>query len=392
MNSPSRLRLGALFFLFGFGLIAWVPRFHEIEHNLNVGNGEFGTLLSVSAVGSLVALVSTGQLVHRYGAKIMLIASATLLFGSIALIVHLTSTWQFLLCNIAFGAGMSAFHISVNSQGLHEQESAGDNLIPRLHGLWSVGALSSAILSGFLVGKVPLVIHIDLLCAALFLAILFLINKLGTALIPANSEVDEQYSIRTLFSSFKIDWVMSLGLTCAAMLEMSNGDWSALFSNQELHMTAGISAIPYIIFIIAMIIGRLFVHRVTRYVSITRLIKTVTLIGGLSFILSTQIGRALSTSHPIQGLIVFTVGSFFGGLGVSFLAPIFMHAANKRSSAPGSVVIGRQGAVNTVLAFVCRAVIAWTAQLTSIGVALVIPSLMLMAVALSAKSIERAAV
>lgn len=392
MKTPSRRILGALFFLFGFGLIAWVPRFPEIERNLNVSNGEFGTLLSVSAVGSLVALVSAGQLVHRYGARIMLIASATLLFGSIALIVHLSSTWQFLLCNIALGAGMSAFHISVNSQGLHEQEAVGDNFIPRLHGLWSVGALSSAVLSGFLAGRVPLRLHIEVVCATLFITMIYLINKLGSALIPANDEVDDQYSVRTLFSSFKIDWAMSLGLTCAAMLEMSNGDWSALFSNQELHMTAGISAVPYILFIVAMILGRLFVHRVTEFVSIARLIKTVTLIGGLSFIASTQIGRALSNDHPTLGLIVFSVGSFLGGLGVSFLAPIFMHAANKRSSAPGSVVIGRQGAVNTALAFVCRGIIAWTAQFTSIGIALIIPSLMLMAVALSAKSIERAAV
>lgn len=384
--------LGALFFLFGIGLISWVPRFPEIKHNLNVSNGEFGTLLSVSAIGSLVALVTAGQLVHRFGAKIMLTTSATLLFGSLATIVHLTSTWQFLLCNIALGAGASAFHISVNSQGLHEQASLGDNLIPRLHGFWSVGALSAAVLSGFLVGKVPLAVHIDVISAGAYLTMLFLINGLGMALIPPNDEVDDQYSVRALFSSFKIDWVMSLGLTCGVMLEMANGDWSTLFSNQELHLNAGISAIPYIVFVLAMILGRLFVHRVLEYIGTARLIRIVTVGGGFIFILSIALGRALSPSHPTGGLVVFAAGSFFGGLGVSFMGPIFMDAANRRSSAPGSVVIGRQAAVNTSFAFVCKGVIAWTAQLTSIGVALVIPSLMLMAVALTAKSIERAAV
>jgi len=382
--------LGALFFLFGVGIIAWVPRFPEIKHNLNVSNGEFGSLLSMSAFGSLIALVSVGQLVHRYGARTLLIVSATLLFGSMALIVHLTLTWQFLLCIIAFGAGVSAFHISINGQGLHEQAPNGEKLIPRLHGLWSLGALSTAILSGFLAGKVSLAIHIDVLCAIIYFSMLILITRLEPTLVPANSEVDDQYSIRALFSSFKIDWVMSLGLTCSVMLEFASGDWSTLFSNQELHMSAGISAIPYIIFVFAMIIGRLFVHRVTEYIGIARLIRVVTLMGGLSFILSVLLGRALSISHPIAGLTVFAIGSFFGGLGVSFLAPTFMDAANRRSSAPGSVVIGRLGVMNTSFAFVCKGIIAWTAQLTSIGVALVIPSLMLMAVALTAKSIERA--
>lgn len=379
-----------MFFLFGFGIIAWVPRFPEIKQNLDVSNGEFGTLLSASAIGSLVALVSVGQLVHRYGARTMLMASATLLFGSIALIVHLASTWQFLLCNLAFGAGVSAFHISVNSQGLYEQAPNGEKLIPRLHGLWSLGALSTAILSGFLAGRVSLVLHIDVLCAAVYITILILINRMGASLMLASSEVDYEYSMKALFSSFKIDWVMSLGMICAVMLEFASGDWSTLFSNQELHMSAGISAIPYVIFVLGMIIGRLFVHRVIEYVGVAPLIKTVTVVGGVSFILSVVLGRALSVGHPIAGLVIFGVGSFLGGLGVSFLAPTFMDAANRRSNAPGSVVIGQLGALNTAFAFVCKGIIAWTAQLTSIGVALAIPSLMLIGVAFSANAIASA--
>lgn len=392
MNTPARRNLGALFFLFGFGIIAWVPRFPEIKHNLNVSNGAFGTLLSASAIGSLIALIIVGQLVHRYGARILLIASATLLFGSAASIVHLTSTWQFLLCNMAFGAGVSAFHISVNSQGLYEQAPNGEKLIPRLHGLWSLGALSTAILSGFLAGRVSLVVHIDVLCGVVYIIMVILVNRMGSSLMPASNEVDYQYSMRALFSSFKIDWVMSLGMIGAVMLEFASGDWSTLFSNQELHMSPGISAIPYVIFVLGMIIGRLFVHRVTEHIGIALLIRVVTLGGATSFILSVGLARALSADHPLAGLAIFAVGSFFGGLGASFLGPTFMDAANRRSGAPGSVVIGQLGALNTALAFLFKGIIAWTAQLTSIGVALLIPSLMLMAVALSAKTIERAVV
>lgn len=377
--------LGALFFLFGFSIIAWVPRFPEIKDNLDVSNGEFGTLLSVSAIGSLVALLSVGQLVHRYGARLLMLGSALLLFSSIATIVHLTSPWQFAICNMAFGAGVSAFHISINSQGLHEQAPTGEKLIPRLHGLWSLGALSTAILSGFLAGRVSLVLHIDILCAIAFAIVVILINRLGPSLMPASHVADHEYSMKALFSSFKIDWVMSLGMICAVMLEFASGDWSTLFSNQELHMSAGTSAIPYVIFVLGMIIGRLFVHRVAEHIGISTLIKTMTVVGGFSFILSVALGRALSLSHPVAALAIFGLGSLLGGLGVSFLAPTFMDAANRRSNAPGSVVIGQLGALNTALAFVCKGIIAWTAQLTSIGFALAIPSAMLMAVAFTAK-------
>ncbi len=380
--------LGALFFLFGFSIIAWVPRFPEIKHNLNVSNGEFGTLLSISAIGSLVALFTVGQLVHRYGTRVLMMTSATLLFGSIATIVHLTSTWQFAICNMAFGAGISAFHISINSQGLHEQAPTGERLIPRLHGLWSLGALSTAILSGFLAGRISLVLHIDILCAVAYAIIMVIINRLGSSLMQASSEVDEQYSVRALFRSFKIDWVMSFGLVGASMLELASGDWSTIFSNQELHVKSGASAIPYVVFVSGMIVGRLFVHRITQRIGIASLTKIVTILGGVSFIISVVVGRALSISHPVLALGIFAAGSLIGGLGVSFLVPTFMDAANRRSTAPGSVVIGQLGALNTALIFVCKGIIAWTAQFTSIGVAFAIPSAMLIAVAFTAKAFK----
>ncbi len=380
--------LGALFFLFGFSIIAWVPRFPEIKHNLNVSNGEFGTLLSVSAIGSLVALFTVGQLVHRYGAKILMITSATLLFGSIAAIVHLTSPWQFAICNMAFGAGISSFHISINSQGLHEQAPTGERLIPRLHGLWSLGALSTAILSGFLAGRVSLVLHIDTLCLISYVIIIIIINRLGTSLIKGSDVIDEQYLVKALFKSFKIDWVMSFGLIGASMLELASGDWSTIFSNQELHISSGASAIPYVVFVSGMIVGRLFVHRITRRIGIALLTKVVTISGATSFMISVFVGRAMSLSHPAVALAIFGTGSLLGGLGVSFLVPTFMDAANRRSSAPGSVVIGQLGALNTALIFVCKGVIAWTAQFTSIAVALAIPSAMLIAVAFTAKAFK----
>jgi hypothetical protein len=57
-----------------------------------------------------------------------------------------------------------------------------------------------------------------------------------------------------------------------------------------------------------------------------------------------------------------------------------MNAANSRSKFPSSVVIGQIGVINIVLVFVMRWVIAWTAQATSLAIALLIPAVMLLAV------------
>lgn len=390
MKTEQRRILGALFFLFGFGIMAWIPRFPEVKHNLQVGNGQFGTLVSMGAMGSLISLIVVGPLVHRLGTRKVMRVSATFLFGAISLIVHITSVWQFLFCNMVIGAGISAFHIAVNSQGLHEQAPVGENLIPRLHGLWSLGALTTAVLSGLLIKTVPLAVHIDIISAFVYATMLVLIWKLGANSLKGSAETLGEYSMRSLFTGSNIDWAMGFGLTCSVMLEFAIGDWAAIFSKEELHLSAGTSALPYVLFVLAMILGRLSVHRITKFIGIARLIRLCTIIGGTTFIISVTLGVQFSRTSPVAGFTMVAVGSFIGGLGASFLAPTFMHAANRRSKAPGSVVVGQLGAISTVFVLLIKPIIAWTAQATSIAVALVIPGAMLIAVSFLATAVKKA--
>ena len=67
LNSYRELNyLKLIFFLFGFLIMSWLPRFPEVKANLALSNGEFGSLVSFSAIGSLVALLTVGHLVHNY--------------------------------------------------------------------------------------------------------------------------------------------------------------------------------------------------------------------------------------------------------------------------------------------------------------------------------------
>lgn len=382
--------LGTLFFLFGAGIMGWVPRYPEVKQNLHVGNGEFGTLLSMGAIGSVISLIAVGPLVHRFGSRKVMTVSATFLFGAMATIVHITTSWQFLLCNLVIGAGISGFHIAVNSQALYEQAPSGENLMPRLHGIWSLGALTTAMLSGLLIGSVPLWVHIDALSAFVYITILILIKKIGSTSLKGSREKRSEYSLRVLFNRANIDWIMGLGATCCLAIEYAVADWAAIFSKEELHMNAGISALPYALFILAMITGRLSVHRITEFIGIAKLIRICTLIGGGTFIFAILLGVHVSRTSPAAGFSIVLAGLFIAGLGDSFLAPTFIHAASRRSKAPGSVVIGQIGAINTSLVLVIKPIIAWTAQATSIAIALLIPAFMLLMVSTLAGAVKRA--
>lgn len=390
MNSSPRKALAALFFIFGFGIIAWVPRLPEIKANLHLNNGQFGTVLSLGAVGSVLSLLTTGHLVHRYGTRKALIASATLLFGSIALLGHLTAVWQFVVVNIAFGAGIAAFNISVNAQAFHEQESDGSNLIPRMHGTWSAGALSTVIISGFLAGRVPLAVHLDVLAAVGYVAILSLIEKFREFFLPGRADRSNAFQIRSLFTSFRVNWIILLGLSGATGLEGTTGDWITIFSKQELHMGVGISTVPYILFVLAMISGRLSVHRLVKFIPLDRLVRIFPIVGGVSFMIALNLGLLLGKHHPMFGFPIVVVGAFAGGLGLSFLAPTFVDAANRLSEFPGGIVLGQLSLANTFVIFSLKSIVAWTAQIASISVALIIPSLLLIAVGFTSRTIKKA--
>lgn len=390
MNSSPRKALAALFFTFGFGIIAWIPRLPEIKAKLHLENGQFGTILSIGAVGAVVSLLTTGHLVHRFGTRKALIASATLLYGAIALLGNMNAVWQFVVVNIAFGAGISAFNISVNSQAFHEQESDGTILIPRMHGAWSAGALSTVIISGFLAGRVSLAAHLDVLAFVSYVAILLLIQRFRQYFLEGNTDPGNRSPIRSVFTSFRVNWIILLGLAGATGLEGSTGDWITIFSRQELHMGVGISTVPYILFVFAMITGRLSVHKIMKYIPLEKLVRVFPVVGGSVFIVAINCGRLVAGGHPMLGFVLVVLGTFIAGLGLSFLAPTFVDAANRLSDAPGGIVLGQLSLANTFVIFFLKSNVAWIAQIASISIALLLPSLLLIAVGFTSKTIQRA--
>ena len=172
-----------LFFLFGFGIMAWVPRFPEVKAHLGLDNGAFGSLMSTGAIGAFFGLLTVGHIIHRFGAYRVTLAAILILYSSLVALVHVQSSFLFLVFNILFGFGITAVHVCLNSQVFHFLERSKINLVTSTAGYWSAGALATAILSGFLVGRVSLVTHIDFLCAVITVLMFALVIRLKSVLL-----------------------------------------------------------------------------------------------------------------------------------------------------------------------------------------------------------------
>jgi MFS family permease len=379
-----------LFFLFGLLIMSWVPRFPEVKANLNLTNGEFGSIVSMGAFGNLVALLTVGHLVHKYGARWILHIGALLLAVSLAFLTSSTSSLLFLIFIIIQGGAISAFHISINAQGFFFQDRTKRQIITLLSGFWSSGALISSMIAGLLVDRVDLGTYTNILSSICFIVMTLIIIRITPNLVKADMNPDSQHRARDMFNGFKIDVSVSAALLLVIMLEYAVSDWAAIFVKEDMKILSGIHTLPYILFTLAMIIGRLNLHNLLPRYTIEFLMVRASLLSGLAFIAGIIAVSIAGTSNKAVVLVILSISFTIAGLGSSFLGPSVMNAANTRSKFPSSVVIGQIGVINIALVFVMRWVIAWTAQATSLSIALCIPALMLLVVPKYSKIFKKA--
>lgn len=374
--------LQALFGIYAMLIMSWIPRFPEVKANLGLSNGEFGTLISTGAFGGVASLFLTGHMVHKYGVKRVILANIWILGLAYFFIVRTESSGIFLICNVGIGWAASAYHISINAQSFNAMERVYGLTIARLHGMWALGALITTIISGLIVDHISISWHVGGLAVFVTVALTAMIIRLSPVLMRPNEDKEGHLPLRTLVTSFRVDWMISGGLLCAVILEFATGDWSAIFAKERIGVSSSLAALPYVLFMSAMIIGRLYAGKMAKRFRVDQTIRLFALVGGAGFLTFLTIAVQIPAEHKEFAFISTCLAFIFAGVGASLMAPTFYTAGNQRSSLPSAVVVGQMGVVNVIAVFILKATIAWTAQFTgSIAIALTIPALMLMATA-----------
>ena len=363
--------------------MAIATRFPEVRDQLGVNNGAFGTLLSLGSIGSLTAFILVGNWVHTYGIRRIVTFGSTGLFLSIGLFPHMHSPNYFLIINMIAGFCWTSFHIANNAQAIHRQEEVGELILPKLHGLWSLGALVTSLASIVITPFVTLSWHIGVTVFVMWLFTMSGIAKSTPYFIGKNEEADAfpNFSIKEIAKTFNFQPVIVLAMVLAMQTEFSIQDWSAIYAKDSLKMSASASIWGYAAFIGAMIIMRFNAKRLASRWSERQLISKLPILGGVGFGVCISLGTWLSHTNQILGFAVSLVGFALAGFGSSILAPTLFGISFRNSSLPSSVVVARIGLTQTIATFTAKFVIAWVAQATSVTVALLIPALMLLATA-----------
>jgi len=367
-----------LFFLFGLAIMCWVPRFPELKANLGVNNGLFGSMLSVGAFGSLIALLIIGHWVDHFGAKNILVSGFTLLTIAFIAIVNVQNHQLFIIFNMLIGFSISTLHIANNAQAFFDQERGGKNLIVSAAGYWSAGSLATTVLSMYLIGKVSLKTHVTVLLLITWVLTLVCVFLRRDTLVPANRHENINKSILSDLRKFKFDWLVNFGMIFGIMMEFSIGDWSSIFAKENGGISETWAPLPFMFFTIFMIVGRVSINQLRQRFKISKLVRIGGVLAGASYLIG------IWTVH-FFGLLGLVIAFSLAGLGSSYIGPSFLNVANSRIDLPASIVIGQVSAVNVVLSWILKQIVAFLAQFAGLQVALTLPALMAISVGLFAK-------
>lgn len=379
-------KLTILFFLFGFGIMSWIPRFPDFKDRLGLSNGQFGSILSLGNLGAFVALLTVGHIVHKIGSHKALIVSTALLYFGFLVVANVSSSLIFIPGVILVGFSISAFHIALNSQAFDSQTRAATPIIVKLHGVWALGAVITGLVSGLLIGRVSASVQLNVIYLLVLLLKFTYINKLRPVALLPQAE-DDHYSVKQMITSIRFDRIIAGGMICAIFLEIAMGDWSNIFAREYLGIKGGLITLPYILFMSALIVGRFSISKILKRMPINKAANIGAVTGGTFFLLGIAASISFGETHKYWAFALFSLGSLVAGLGMSFITPSFFNAASGRSPLPNAVVIGQVGLINNFLIFAAKWVIAWTAQFTSLAVALLIPALMALSIPFFSKAL-----
>ncbi|HEY0692188.1 MAG TPA: MFS transporter [Kribbella sp.] len=364
-QAAARRAVAGIYVVFaanGLLYASWATRIPDVRDRLGVGPAVLGLALLALAAGSLVSMPLTGWACRRWGSRtittICVVVASPIVIGAGFAPNALT------LGLVLFGMGLfwGAWDVSMNVQGHHVEQAVGRALMPRFHGLWSLGSIiGAAIGSGLAAVRLPVWVHFVLAAAAavglgLWSTARFLPDRDEVPAPGATVPQEHGSTWQVLDLRLILIGVMVL---CSTVGEGAAADWLALFFRDDRNASPGLAAAGFTAFTIAMTAGRLL-----GTTAIERLGRGMTL--RLAGVL-TVAGVAITLTVPWIG--VAFVGALLWGLGLSSVFPGGVSAAGDGAARPADAI----AAVSTVgyAGFILGPpVIGFIAQHTSLSVGL----------------------
>jgi Major Facilitator Superfamily len=304
----------SVFFLNGAMIGTWVAQIPFVQERLDVSKATIGLALLCMAIGAMIAMPLTGQVLDRRSSATVTRTAALVYLPLLALPLFAPTPALLGLALVLFGAANGAMDVSMNAHGVAVERTLGRPIMSSLHAGWSFGGLagSGGVAIAVALGLEPRIEGV-IASAVLWLAAIAITTRLGGA--SAHSEHGS--------SGFAIPsrGVLLIGALCFLVMvtEGAMGDWSGIYLKHDLGAGASAAATGFAGFSLGMALARLAGDGLARRWGSGRLLSA-----GMGLVTA-----ALAATLLIGEPAVAVVGFALIGVGIANAVPLLFSAAGR---------------------------------------------------------------
>ncbi|WP_205878220.1 MFS transporter [Mycobacterium camsae] len=350
---------------------SWAAHIPQVKAALGLSDGALGTALFGAPLGSVAATLFSHWALPRWGSR-RLVPVMVAGYSLAAMMVGLSGSglWLFVTLMV-WGWFQGALDVAMNTQAGTVERLAGAPVMARFHGMWSVGALVGAVIGA---ACVSVGVGLEPQLVVLGAVVVIVVGPLTRQLVPDQAVAEAAPDRGRIWTPTVA--ILAVVAFASFLCEGAATDWSANYLHDVVGAGAGVAALSYAAYTLAMVLVRFGAMRLHARVPARRLLPALAVLAAVGMSLTLAAGDPVTSVIGFAGL----------GAGVALLVPTAFSAAY--SAGGGGSAIALVAATGWVGYLLGPPLIGHLAQWVGLSAALVtIPVVIsLAAVAIAATS------
>jgi MFS family permease len=368
--------VGASFLVNGISATVWLAATPQLAADFDTTVGTFGIAFVALALGGIGGTLAAARLIGRFGAGRTTVWAGFAVAAALALRAAPSTLPLFVAAQVVAGLADGVHDVSMNEVAVRVDARYSQPIVNRLHGVWSIGTIGGALLGTLLaaLGADPWAFFVvgALLAAVVNATTMPLARDRARVQRGARAEHVRIWSVKPLV-------VLAVMGIAVSVLEGAPLDWGALYLTDEIGATAGLAAGATVTYTAGMVLTRLGGDHLVHRFGVPQVLR----VGALAA--AAAIGVALA----FNGAGVVLIAWFVAGAGVATCYPALYVAAGRTPGLPPGAGIGAVASVARVGFLLGPAAVGLLADAASLRVALLVPVVAAVLVAIAADAARR---
>lgn len=318
----SRRAVSALFLMNGYVVGNWAPKIPEFKTRLGIDEAGLGLMILVFGVGSLLLMPVVGGVIARDGSQRVLRVCALIAAPLLLILTLMPNVITAAAALFVLGGFVGGMDVAMNANAVAVERSMRRAIMSSCHGFWSLGGLIGAASGGLLLAGIGPVGHsVVVMAVCLGLAALAWGGVLHDR--PEPGAVKAPLTLPRAI----LPWLIGLVALFCMIPEGAVLDWGALYLQNELGASVGLSGLAFAAFSGTMALMRFCGDPIRDRFGAVLTLRVSTVLAA--------VGLVIAGLAPGPGIAA--LGFALSGLGIANMVPIVFSAAGNMPGLPPGI-------------------------------------------------------